>query len=204
LAYTLASAATVLTGAHSAQADIHYSGILDERFPKNVEVLEFFPLDKPGDSLLLEHTDGAAYVKILPFSAGSVAGYLSFDQFFASKLTFGRNLSTATFVSSGTFFALLASGGSGQWLEPGKGFIGFKFDGGSGPQYGWARIKMGGTAENNRFKLIDYAYADPGEPISTGQRSSLQEPGLGSLGYLAAGAIGLIAWRNRRRNGGLP
>ena len=91
LAYTLASAATVFTGAHSAQADIHYSGILDERFPKNVEVLKFFPLDKPGDSLLLEHTDGAAYVKILPFSAGSVAGYLSFDQFFASRSShFGR------------------------------------------------------------------------------------------------------------------
>ncbi len=51
------------------------------------------------------------------------------------------------------------------------GFIGFKFNNGSGDQYGWVRIKMGQCYDND-FWLIDYAYADPGEPIRAGQTSS--------------------------------
>ncbi len=56
--------------------------------------------------------------------------------------------------------------------------------------------------EANAFKLIDYAYADPGEPITAGEdgqnRSDEQGPDEGSLGWLALGAVGLIAWRKSR------
>jgi hypothetical protein len=57
------------------------------------------------------------------------------------------------------------------------------------------------------FYLVDYAYADPGEPIRAGQMSSNEMvpeenddmvPEEGSLGALALGAAGLLAWRKRR------
>ncbi len=49
------------------------------------------------------------------------------------------------------------------------------------------------------FELLDYAYADPGESITAGQRSSDEKaPDQGSLGWLALGALGLLAWRRRR------
>ena len=59
------------------------------------------------------------------------------------------------------------------------------------------------------FWLVDYAYADPGEPIRAGQTSSdeqapdqgstdEQAPDQGSLGWLALGAVGLLAWRKSR------
>ena len=49
------------------------------------------------------------------------------------------------------------------------------------------------------FMLVDYAYADPGEPIRAGQTSSNETvPDESSLGWLAVGAAGLLAWRKRR------
>lgn len=55
------------------------------------------------------------------------------------------------------------------------------------------------------LKLIDYAYADPGEPIRTGQTSETKDavadlPTEGSLGALALGAAGVDAWRAVRRS----
>jgi hypothetical protein len=205
LAYAVAGTAAAFAGGQPVQADIHYSGILDEKFPQDASISKSFQLDQPGDVLLLRHfaytSIGFADFLFNPISFASFVGYYR-DVFFASKLTFGRNLSTAAFISTSGFSIQLASAGNGQWTEPGKGFIGFKFNNGAGPQYGWARLKMGGVDKKNRFKLIDYAYADVGEPLFTGQTSSLQEPGVGSLGYLAFGAVGLVTWRKRRRQGG--
>ena len=90
---------------------------------------------------------------------------------------------------------------NGKFRHPGKGYIGFTFDSGNGPQYGWARIKSGGAPEY-RFILLDYAWADPGESIQTGQKHSAEDAKAvtksGSLGLLAFGGAGLIAWRKRR------
>ena len=82
-----------------------------------------------------------------------------------------------------------------QWVGAGlMGFIGFKFDAGNGTQYGWARVRMDSGPSANTYTLIDYAFADPGENIATGQ---VPEPG--SLGLLALGGAGLLAWRKRRK-----
>ena len=58
---------------------------------------------------------------------------------------------------------------------------------------------MAGVRKKNGFKLLDYAYADPGESSTAGQTSS-NEPGAekGSLGWLALGAVGSLAWRKRQ------
>jgi hypothetical protein len=85
-----------------------------------------------------------------------------------------------------------------SWTAPGIGFVGFRFNSGAGVQYGWVRVRMSKLTQN-AFTVLDYAYADPGEPISAGQRSSAERaPDQGSLGWLALGAAGLIAWRKSR------
>ena len=60
-------------------------------------------------------------------------------------------------------------------------------------------------APDNAFKVIDYAWADPGESINAGQTTESDQaadsvPQSGSLGLLALGAIGLSAWRRRRQD----
>ncbi len=95
----------------------------------------------------------------------------------------------------------------GRGGNRGIGFIGFRFNNGAGVQYGWARImKQRGRAES--FILLDYAYADPGERLRAGQTSEgilsgeqdEQAPDQGSLGGLALGAVGLLAWRKSRKS----
>jgi hypothetical protein len=92
----------------------------------------------------------------------------------------------------------------GQGMHRGIGFIGFRFNNGAGVQYGWARIKISGVPHYD-FVLLDYAYADPGERLTAGQTlentsSEEQAPDQGSLGGLALGAVGLLAWRKSRKS----
>jgi hypothetical protein len=52
------------------------------------------------------------------------------------------------------------------------------------------------------FILVDYAWADPGDSIQTGQKKSgatgQAVSKSGSLGLLATGATGLKAWRQQK------
>ncbi|HEY2712102.1 MAG TPA: hypothetical protein VGI60_06270 [Chthoniobacterales bacterium] len=76
------------------------------------------------------------------------------------------------------------------------------FDVGKGPQYGWARIRTSVGGRQNQMEVIDYAWADPGEAIRTGQKRERRESKAttseGSLALLALGGMGLLAWRKRR------
>jgi hypothetical protein len=67
----------------------------------------------------------------------------------------------------------------------------------------WGRsLKTDATARDfnrNAFVVVDYAYADPGEPIRAGEPlTDKQPPDQNSLGWLALGAAGLFAWRKSR------
>jgi hypothetical protein len=119
---------------------------------------------------------------------------------YAARLGSGVNVSVGNFVSntkSATYAVLayhrLVGNSYGNFTSPGIGFIGFKFNSGKGTQYGWVRLQMNGPAKGNTFTLIDYAFADVGEAIATGQ---IPEPN--SLAFLAFGAAGLLAWRKWR------
>jgi MYXO-CTERM domain-containing protein len=90
-----------------------------------------------------------------------------------------------------------------RWVGKGTDFVGFRFNPGAGRQYGWARVRMDGPVSDFSFTVLDYAWADPGEPIKAGQTSnsaSAPIPDQGSVGLLAAGAAGLALWRKRSKS----
>jgi len=221
LAYATAGAASAFTCANSAEATIHYSGRIGEFFGTpcfNQSVR--FQLDQPGDSFRMRHVwgiapcsasyGGYAHFGILGRAGASVAGFYcpSNPQVVSvSKLNRGQFISRRPFLARNS--GLLAAEFTdcvGQFDPGDVGFIGFKFNNGSGDQYGWVRIHMA-TGIDHDFWLVDYAYADRGEPIRAGQMSSNEMvpeesddiiPEEGSLGALALGAAGLMAWRKSR------
>jgi hypothetical protein len=205
-AYATAGAASAFTCANSAEATIHYSGRIGEYFPPLITKNARFQLDQPGDSIRLRHyvtaftSSGFAYFGIRGRAGNAVAGfYCPNDSQIASvsKLNPGDLISARPFLPRNNGLLARHDFCPGQFEGGHFGFIGFKFNSGSGDQYGWVRLKMGG--QNQDFWLVDYAYADPGEPITAGQTSSNElVPEEGSLGSLALGAAGLLAWRKRR------
>jgi hypothetical protein len=199
LAYATAGAASAFACANSAEATIHYSGPIDRIINRNIYVT--FQLDQPGDSIRLFDRTGTAYHGYDWFGAHGRAGasiVASYDGCCAaqaSNLERGQLISNNTFVPAAS--ALLA-GCFGCQFEGGIGFIGFKFNNGSGDQYGWVRIQTH-PSFGEKFRLLDYAYGDVGDRIAAGQKRD--EPNnleLGSLGSLALGAVGVLAWRKRR------
>jgi hypothetical protein len=197
-----------VTCVNSAQATIHYSGIINQKFIGGSH--EHFQLDQPDHTIVFTHVrdfeGGSAFFSISA-EGGLFAGFYAcaFNSSIASvsRLQRGHAVSARPFVAN--FHGILATtrgqscggGNRGQFRFVDGGFIGFKWNGGSGDQYGWARVQMGGN--RNFFKLIDYAYGDVGDRIRAGQISSDEMvPEEGSLGWLALGAAGLLAWRKSR------
>jgi len=221
--YAVAGAASSLAVA-TAEAEIHYSGPINFHFTGTGGAN--FPLDN-GASLGFNHIDegggkGRAHLDILNpaglpsfvnFAAdggreSSVSGFYLFRvaaQKQVSQLHMERSCRTTSSSNLRCYGATIGLGSlmGCHWKRPGNGFIAFVFNAGAGNEYGWARIKTTG-AQLYDFILVDYAWADPGDSIKTGQKSS-QETGQaavsksGSLGLLATGAIGLKAWREHKQ-----
>ena len=214
--YATAGAATLVGGASAAESEIFYSGRIDLKFhPPHSQISStFIQLDQPGDSInpfLWELNSEAVFAlaefKVLGVAGASLVGTVNTSYGagpfnFLSRLRPRVYLSAQPFVPHSRFrYDLLEYGvqRKSKWREQGTGFVGFKFNDGTGWHYGWARIRKGPEPANH-FELIDYAYGDVNEPIRTGQRRSREQmPAEASLGLLALGAAGLVAWRRSRR-----
>lgn len=230
-AYLAAAAASAISGAHSAEAEIHYSGLVNFAFlQKDGTVVHSFPLSH-GASLvgLRVATGGGSYSNAL----FKLKGAVNSDEL-RQKNSFIYALPRGTVVSHGPFaqpngpqgFAFIQTYlcSNSQWVEPGTHYIGFRFNRGAGMQYGWVRLKWTGCSGNGRrngYIVKDYAWGDPGDRIRAGRTKlhgddaalpataapAKAAPGKalpaaeaeGSLGLLALGAIGLRAWREKRR-----
>ena len=189
-----------LAAASAAEAAIHYTDPEDVKLRRNNRAI--FPLDDLGDSLFFQHLKHTNFEFSFPGFSLLAPGASVRGSRRGGTFSFLSNLKPGSYVSQGTFrsggFGELAVYSGGNFDEPGIGIIGFVFDHGSGKQYGWARVEMAGREHKNNFRVLDYAYADPGEPIQAGQTSDEPVTGMGSLGLLAAGAVGLRAWRTSR------
>ena len=212
-AYAAAAAASGFGATDTAEATIHYSGLVNEQIIGNDGVI--FPLDPAGGSFLARHRDfgrpgGFAYFNIYGAQSASMNGSYSKPfgaNVFPFKLDRGYKISAGHFTSvrRDSVGGILAGDNKsytfdsefGNFLERGPGLVGFKFNNGAGDQYGWVRVKMSGGLHNT-FKVVDYAYGDPGDVVLAGQQSDDSAPGLESLGGLALGAAGLLAWCGHR------
>ncbi|MEM7457783.1 MAG: PEP-CTERM sorting domain-containing protein [Planctomycetota bacterium] len=203
--------ATTLGTGSTAEADVHYSSV-DQQVnyasaPGGNAAVYNFSLAGSAFFSVANVYIGPGSEGFAGFQINAPSGTAMFGGFTASG--YGNNTlhvqrhASGGLVSAVSFlmnapggyygsFASMASQIYGPFVNPGNGFIGFKFDIGLGTQYGWAQVDMDGP-QMNSFTLIDYAYADPGESISFGQ---IPEPG--SMGMLALGAFGLIVWRRSR------
>jgi hypothetical protein len=199
LAYATAGAASTLACASSADATIHYSGIIDHNFanggfagPLDAGFTLELSVDT-GTQIRWGGEFGAAFIRGPNRAAGELAGYASdrLAYFWLSELPAGAFLPAQRFgefcrwTSSCAFcgpscgcnvcYATAEISGS-SFTSPGTGFIGFVFSrDGAGAQYGWARVKKGGFPDY-RFVLVDYAWGDPGEGFFTGQTTTSSTP----------------------------
>jgi hypothetical protein len=229
MAYAVAGLATASGSATSAEAEIHYSGLVDYKFDKKSRGYEVhaFPLSRGV------YLEGFRYVRgtdansaDLLIEGGAVShGFRIYSWSFAPSVA--DTVPRGSVVSQGSFNR--SSLGRLQdyacefptFLEPGIYCAGFRFNSGAGMQYGWVRIKWGGCTFGkslvNKFILMDYAWGDPGDKIKAGQKgphdddtqvepqavkkpaAAPQADSQGSLGLLALGAVGLRAWRKSRR-----
>jgi hypothetical protein len=205
VAYGTAGVATAL-GAAAAEAEIHYSGIINELVSFAEKT---FPLSN-GAVLWFEHFQTTTDYTWAFFELRSAAvsnGWVAakrLDDYVPMNLAPNRPVSHGHF---GDGFAILATSPfcfGYEFCERGFAILGFKFNTGGGTQYGWARLKMrGDVPPKNAFFVVDYAWGDVGERIRTLQTHQLsQEQGAvspsGSLGLLALGKAGLELWRAQR------
>jgi hypothetical protein len=219
-AYAAAGVASTLIPTATVEAEIHYSGLLNRHFeaPPGGRSEASFPLDNGIllhflQTLHASSRKGGAYLNVRNADEFFAGKYVRYGGIYAAKLAphislsqipFTGHCTTTTVFSNrfcnGAIIGLYFSG-NGYWRDRGAGFIGFRFDSGQGSQYGWVRIKCTGERKF-KFILVDYAWGDVGDSVSTGQKHSTEltdaVPASGSLGLLAVGALGLTAWRTQR------
>ena len=214
--YAAAAAASTFAAVHSAEATIHYSGLINQRIGGQDHAT--FQLDPAGGSFVVSHFNfvygsssvpnggvaGLSVYAVESASVNGVSGVCHDNNPCVSKLAQHDPISAQPFVPRGGTLAWEYDGSHrelyGQFLDRGYGLVGFKFNNGAGVQYGWVRVRMQG-GHNHMFSIVDYAYGDPGEPVLAGQRGpNMSAPALESLGGLALGAAGLLAWRRHGKH----
>jgi hypothetical protein len=213
LAYATAGVAGAFGLSSSAEAEIHYSGLVNIALTGNAQAS--LPLSN-GASLFFQNINfGSTFEQFFFFEMeGVISGSARGDRFLGgsvelSNLPFGENVSAGRFYSvagNPNHGFLFMNWSDGEWAANTgrvRGFVGFRFNAGNGTQYGWARVETKNPGNNHTRDVIkDYAWGDVGDAISTGQTQSLQAANAESvpvsLGLLAFGAQGLDAWRWQR------
>ena len=191
--YTAAASAAAM--AASADGAIVYSGDQDISIPQfNYQLLNFngdayYDLQLKNYIFFGGNYQGA-YV---PYFPGKM---VTFTNAYTYVAALGAGFQVDAASVTGSFFGSMAYGASNpnaQFNNVQGAFIGLAFPINGVNHYAWVRVTIDNAA--GVFIINDWAYNDvAGQGIATGQI-----PTPGSLGLLAAGALGLGALRNRRK-----
>ncbi len=224
--YAIAAGAVAVAGTPTAEAEIHYSGLVNFRLDQESRGTEThrFPLSQGVVLVGYRYVRGAVDNSATFFINGAAVSS-AFRDIPSSATSVAAALPRGAVVSHGPFgFPFGFAEGRLQdyacefrdFQEAGTYYIGFRFNNGAGMQYGWVRIKWGGCSRN-AYIVKDYAWGDPGDHIKAGKKKLHEDEtqvapqaaknadaapradSLGSLGLLALGAVGLQAWRRSRR-----
>jgi hypothetical protein len=132
-------------------------------------------------------------------SSGYIANFPT-----GSSTSLVDNLPTGTVVSvaQGTWNfnnAVETTGATAFNLNSNNNYVGFRFlSGTSVVSYGWVQIHLGASLTDPSRAIIGYAYDNAGGPILVGD-TGVPEPSTAALlGVMAAGALGVRAWRKRK------
>jgi hypothetical protein len=173
--YAIAAGATALAATPAAEAEIHYSGLVNFKFDKHRPGSEThtFPLSQGvilgGFRYVRGFADNTADVFISGAAVSS--GFRSVPSYassIAASLLRGEPVSAGPFNHFGLGRLQDYACEFPGFQEPGTYATGFRFNNGAGIQYGWVRIKWGGCSRNS-FIIQDYAWGDPGDRIKVGQ-----------------------------------
>jgi hypothetical protein len=116
------------------------------------------------------------------------------------------NLSPGTLISAASPYSsggLSATSPNPLALNSDQNLIGFQFVdpslNGGAVAYGWMRISLSSTSGSQPRAIVEYAYENsPGVGIMAG---AIPEPStLALLGVMAAGALGVRAWRRHKNS----
>jgi hypothetical protein len=116
------------------------------------------------------------------------------------NLPLGTLIQAAGFTF-GTNNAVETTGPTAWNLNSNNNYVGFRFlnEGTSTVDFGWAQVHLGATLTDTTRAIIGYAYDDSGAGILSGATTSVPEPSTTALlGVMAAGALGVRAWRKRK------
>ena len=200
VAYTLAAGAAAGTaGLASTEADafIVYNAV-PQVIPQFGSVnfnLDIYEGSYSADIRLKNYVFGTNYQGVyVNYFPGKVVSFFTNGSYYVSALSEG-DLIDATTVGP-AFSATMAYGAvnpNAEFNNVDGAFIGLSFpDTNNDPLYGWIRVKVDNAA--GVFEVIDWAYnSTPGNGIRAG---TVPEPG--TLGLLAAGALGVAGMRRRR------
>jgi hypothetical protein len=197
VAYSAAAAATVVAGAGEAEAVLVYSGVQD--ISVNLGFSQSINLD--GDAFNDIQLRNSVYFggnyqgATVLFGPGKIVGFTSGNAY-VSALSAGAAIDSSSVGP--TFFGSLAYGANNpnaQFNSAANTFIGLSFPSGGDTLYGWVRVSIDNAAGS--FVIHDWAYTDSPDGILAGQTVAAI-PEAATLGFFAAGAIGLTAMRRRR------
>lgn len=120
-----------------------------------------------------------------------------------SSATLIDNLALGTLISGANTFgnnSVEQTGATAFTLNSTNNYVGIRFlnEATGAVNYGWAQLSIGTAYNAAGRSIIGYGYDDSGAGIAAGA-GAIPEPGtIALLGTMAAGAVGVRAWRRRK------
>jgi hypothetical protein len=193
----LAGAALAAPAIPSAEATIVYSGIVNYSIGNTFDGLYINFVtgatgtssgDVPGANF--NPYNGGTGLQF--FWNGAQNGGLSLDSTTYATLAAGTPISSAN-----TFLNTTSSTATALWRAGSNLYLGVRLTNSmtNATNFGWVHLNTTGTT-GFPATIVDYAYEDSGASIMAGQ---MPEPStFALLGVMAAGALGVRAWRKRK------